>query len=225
MSYVFIIAPCSMTKAALFPKLGPFPFPRTMLLQGGNFEHINPTLYGGEGSGMVKFCQKRPSVPWLLTRIVDWLKKFQMFFIFWGVEIKSDWHSAHPTFVCGSFPGNFTTPSADLWFEFADFQSEVHRCCGSGNWLSSGWDTPSDGVAISLTVGMVLFTQEVDAMEPARVPLPGLNRKEEEQRWTTCYGRSFSRNSVHVKMKISSTLMSSECDEAKVNAAFWRTVR
>ena len=47
--FVFIIAPCSIIKAALFPKLGPPPSPHTMLLQGG---------------------QKRSSVPLLLTRIV-----------------------------------------------------------------------------------------------------------------------------------------------------------
>lgn len=78
-------------------------------------------------------------------------------------------------------PGTILYQSADLWFEFADFQSEVHRCCGSGNWLSPGRYAPSDGVAIPLTVGMVFFPQEVNAMEPARVPLPGLNTKEEEQ--------------------------------------------
>ena len=54
--YVFIIAPCSMMKAALFPKLGPPP--HTMLLQGGQFEHTDPTLYGGEGGGMVKLPKK-----------------------------------------------------------------------------------------------------------------------------------------------------------------------
>ena len=50
--YVFIIAPCPMMKAALFPKLGPSPSsPHTMLLQGGHFERTEPTMYWGEGRG------------------------------------------------------------------------------------------------------------------------------------------------------------------------------
>ena len=47
------LTPCSMIKAALFPKLGPPPSPHTR----GKKERWN--------------CQKRPSVPLLLTRIVD----------------------------------------------------------------------------------------------------------------------------------------------------------
>ena len=50
--YVFIIAACSMMKAAPFPKLGPPPSPHTMLVQGGHFERTDPTLYGeGWGGG------------------------------------------------------------------------------------------------------------------------------------------------------------------------------
>ena len=48
-----------MIEAALFPKLGPPPSPHTMLLQGGQFEHTDPTLYGGgRGEGMVKLSKK-----------------------------------------------------------------------------------------------------------------------------------------------------------------------
>ena len=54
-----------MIKAALPPPL------HTMLLQGGHFERTDPTLYGGGGGGKEWWnCQKRPSVPLLLTRIV-----------------------------------------------------------------------------------------------------------------------------------------------------------
>ena len=55
---VFIIAPCSMIKAAPFPKLGPPPSPHTILLQGGHFECTDPTLYGGRGEGTVEFSKK-----------------------------------------------------------------------------------------------------------------------------------------------------------------------
>ena len=57
--FVFIIAPCSMIKAVLFPKLGPPP--HTMLLQGGHFERTDPTLYGGaggEGGRIVEIVKK-----------------------------------------------------------------------------------------------------------------------------------------------------------------------
>ena len=53
-----------------------WPSPHTKLLQGGHFEGTDPTLYGGGGGGgggAAKErwnCQKRPSVPLLLTRIV-----------------------------------------------------------------------------------------------------------------------------------------------------------
>ena len=50
-----------MMKAALFPKLGPPPSSHTMLLQGGQFEFTEPTLYGEGGrgwGGMVKLSKK-----------------------------------------------------------------------------------------------------------------------------------------------------------------------
>ena len=64
---VFIIAPCSMIKSALFLELGPPPSPHTMLLQGGHFERTHPTLYGegggGGGGGDGAIVKKRPNVP------------------------------------------------------------------------------------------------------------------------------------------------------------------
>ena len=94
--YVFIIALCSMMKAALPPPPPPSPPlpPYNMLLQGGQFERTKPTMYGGggahwannvwKGGGGLKGeeelcnCQKRPSVPWLLTRIVDSTEKYPL---------------------------------------------------------------------------------------------------------------------------------------------------
>ena len=75
MCFVFIIAPCSMIKAALLLKLGPLL--HTMLLQGPTLWAHWPNIVwggggeGGGGGGKERWnCQKRPSVPLLLTRIV-----------------------------------------------------------------------------------------------------------------------------------------------------------
>ena len=66
--YVFIIAPCSMMKAALFPKLGPPPY--NVASRGTLWVHWPNIVWGGGGGEEWWNCQKRPSLPWLLTRIV-----------------------------------------------------------------------------------------------------------------------------------------------------------
>ena len=71
--YVFIITPCSTMKVA--PKFGPFPPPsplpriQTMSLQEGHLSALIQHCMG-EGGRNDEIVEKRPSVPWLLTRIV-----------------------------------------------------------------------------------------------------------------------------------------------------------
>ena len=72
MCFVFIIAPCSIIKAALFPKLGPPPPspPYNVASRGTLWAQWPNIVRGGGGGGERWNCQKRPSVPLLLTRIV-----------------------------------------------------------------------------------------------------------------------------------------------------------
>ena len=64
--YVFIIAPCSMMKAALFPKLGPPspppPPPIQCCFKGDTLSTLTQHCMGGGGEEWCN-CQKRPSVP------------------------------------------------------------------------------------------------------------------------------------------------------------------
>ena len=68
--FVFIIAPRSMIKAALFPKLGPPPSPPYNVASRGTLWAYWPNIVLGGGGKERWNCQKRPSVPLLLTRIV-----------------------------------------------------------------------------------------------------------------------------------------------------------
>ena len=47
--YIMFLFSCSMTRAALFPKLGPPP--SYNVASRGHFEHSDSTLYGGGGGG------------------------------------------------------------------------------------------------------------------------------------------------------------------------------
>ena len=68
-----------------------------------------------------------------------------------------------------------------LWFKFADFKSEVYRCCCSGDWFSPGGYAPFHSVAISSAVRVFFFTQEVNTVKPAQVSLPGLQNRRSER--------------------------------------------
>ena len=63
---------------------------------------------------------------------------------------------------------------SNLWFKLANFYSKVDRCCCTRNWFSSGWNAPSDCIAIPVAVRMIFFTEEVYTMQPTAVPLPCL---------------------------------------------------
>ena len=56
MKFAFIIAPCSIIKAALFPKLGPPPI--QCCFKGDTLSALTQHCTGGRGEGTVKLSKK-----------------------------------------------------------------------------------------------------------------------------------------------------------------------